>query len=169
MKNLIYVILFLLFILLLACTPQRDGQESSASTDSVAAASLPAPVMMSTNPGVTMTIENIDSLKIPVDSIVVKFTNNTNEWISYGTYFEVEREENGRWEKIHRNPGDTSELLVVYLSIGYLVEPDSSSVYTNPTKFINRAFTPGKYRLTKTYFVGESHQNDTARVIFHIQ
>ncbi len=172
MKNIIFVILMLIFILLLACTGQASHSSVSENCDSISrdttvvASPLPAPVIFSTNPDVEMTIENLDSLRIPVDSIVVKFTNNSDRELLYGTYFTVERENDGEWKAVWRNPGDTSEINVCFPAIGYILFPHTSSTYSNWTGFINRAFVPGKYRLTKTVSDSKSHCHDTLSVTF---
>lgn len=131
---------------------------------------IPNPITSySTRDGVSLTIIEPDSLKIPVDSIIVEFTNDSDKEILFGEYYLIERDNAGTWVKIPVNPEYIGSDIIVN-AVGYILPPHSSRRHTDRTRVYSKAFSPGKYRLAKDFFVepwGENG-NDTAYVEFYI-
>lgn len=117
----------------------------------------------------SLTVIEPDSLKIPVDSIIVEFTNNTDKEILFGEDYLIERDSAGTWIKIPVNPEYIGSDIIVN-AIGYILPPHSSRRHTDRTRVYSKAFTSGKYRLSKSFIVEPWSENgsDTARVEFYI-
>lgn len=131
---------------------------------------IPNPITSySTRDGVSLTIIEPDSLKIPVDSIIVEFTNDSDKEILFGEYYLIERDNAGTWVKIPVNPEYIGSDIIVN-AVGYILPPHSSRRHTDRTRVYSKAFTPGKYRLSKSFIVEPWSENgsDTARVEFYI-
>lgn len=130
----------------------------------------------STNEKLKMVVVNPESLKIPVDSIVVKMINNADVEATFGEYFKIEKNSNGKWVRLPYNDRirkliEQDGIEMVFNDIGYPVRPYSSRIYSNPTKAYNETLTPGRYRISKTFTYPPypKLKADTAYVEFEIR
>lgn len=136
-----------------------------------------APVQKSysTNDKLTMVVVNPDAMKMPVDSVVVKMTNNADEEATYGEWFRIEKFENGKWRKVAYNDRVQKQIdqgcVMVFNAIGYVLPSHQSRTYANPTKAYNENINPGRYRLSKTFSYPPypTLKSDTAYVEFEIR
>ena len=123
-----------------------------------------------------MVVVNPESLKMPVDSIVVKMINNADVEATFGEYFKIEKNSNGKWVRLPYNDRirkliEQDGIEMVFNDIGYPVRPYSSRIYSNPTKAYNETLTPGRYRISKTFTYPPypKLKADTAYVEFEIR
>lgn len=123
----------------------------------------------STRDGVSLTVIEPDSLRIPVDSIIIEFVNDTDKEILFGEDYLIERDNAGTWTKIRVNPEYIGSDIITH-AIGYRLAPHSSCRHTDKTRVYSKAFSPGKYRLSKSFIVEPWSENgsDTARVEFQV-
>ncbi len=137
---------------------------------------VPVQKSYSTNDKLKMVVVNHDELKIPVDSIVVEMINNADEEATFGEYYEIKKESNGKWMPLPYNDRiqkiiEQDGVAMVFNAIGYPVRPHSSRIYSNPTKAYNEKLTSGHYRLSKTFHYPPypTLKTDTAYVEFVIR
>lgn len=137
---------------------------------------VPIQKSYSTNDKLKMVVVNHDALKIPVDSIVVEMINNADEEATFGEYYEIKKESNGKWVPLPYNDRiqkiiEQDGVAMVFNAIGYPVRPHSSRIYSTPTKAYNEKLTSGHYRLSKTFHYPPypTLKADTAYVEFVIR
>lgn len=119
----------------------------------------------STSKDVSMRIVNQADLKAGVDSLVMEFENNSDHQKSFGDYYRIETQNNGRWKEVDYDVlNDGKEHLVtVFDAVAYLIEPHEKRQYVNYTSLYGKNLVPGNYRLVKC--IG----NDTVYVEFQIR
>ncbi len=123
----------------------------------------------STYDGVSMSVQNLNELTIPVDSIVLTVKNETGETVMFGEYYELQQKRDGQWQPMPYNRMYTEgECIQVFSMVGYLYAPHSENTNVNNTTVYSEMFEKGFYRMTKTFFVGDSHSNDSIYVEFEI-
>lgn len=129
----------------------------------------------SSNDKLIMVVVNPDSLKMPIDSIVVEMINNADEEAVFGEWFRIEKYENGKWSKVPYNR-KIQELIdqgcdMVFNDIGYIIPPHRSQTYANPTKAYNENIIPGRYRIAKSFHYPSYPilKSDTAYVEFEMR
>ncbi|WP_300877491.1 immunoglobulin-like domain-containing protein [uncultured Duncaniella sp.] len=130
----------------------------------------------STNDGLTMSIVNLDNIKMPVDSIVVEMKNNSDNEATFGEYYNLEKYDNGKWVDLPYNDKirkllEEDGVEMVFNDVGYPVRPHSVRRYSNRTKAYNETLVPGHYRLSKkfSYPPYPTLKSDTAYVEFEIR
>lgn len=129
----------------------------------------------STNDKLKMSVVNPDALKMPVDSIVVELTNTADEETTYGEWFRIEKNENGKWKKVAYNDRVQKQIdqgcEMVFHAVGYVIPPHQSRSYVNPTTAFNENIIPGRYRISKTFHYPPYPilKSDTAYVEFEIR
>ncbi len=123
----------------------------------------------STYDGVYLSVKNLNELTNPVDSIVLSVKNDTDEAVMFGEDYELENKRDGRWQPMHYNRKYAEgECIQVFSMVGYLYAPHSENTNVNNTMVYSENFEKGFYRMTKTFFVGDSHSSDTIYVEFEI-
>lgn len=123
----------------------------------------------STHPGVSLTVQEILKTNHPIDSIVLYVRNNTDDTVMFGTYYELEFKQDGKWLPMPYNRKfEEGECVQVFSMVGYSYSPHSENKNINDTRQYNEKFEKGIYRMKKTFFVGDSHCNDTVYVEFEI-
>lgn len=146
--------------------------------EKIAIPELPKQKSYSTNNELEMTIIGLDKLKVPVDSIVVKMSNHSDQEATFGEWYRIERLENGNWTSIPFNDDlmkilrENDNVAVMFFhDIGYGIGPHSTREYINHTSAYNEIITPGKYRLSKTFHYPPTPviKADTAYVEFEIR
>ncbi|MCM1491057.1 MAG: hypothetical protein NC095_09555, partial [Muribaculum sp.] len=53
--------------------------------------------------GLTMSVVNLEDLKMPVDYIIVEMKNNADDEASFGEYYKIEKYENDKWVDLQYN------------------------------------------------------------------
>ncbi len=126
--------------------------------------------------GMKMKIVCPDHIKIPVDSIVVEFTNSRNVEGMTGEWFRIEKLSNeGLWSEIplDRNRiNPDGSISVIFNAIGWIVFPDKPFQITVNPWFYDRDWKAGKYRIVKTFSYPpypRTVPSDTAYVEFQIR
>ncbi len=129
-----------------------------------------APQSHSTRKGISLTILNPDSLRMPVDSIAMRFTNSTDTEALFGEDYTIESDTDGAWQPLRFNPEYYADgtLVRIIPAIGYILEPKSQRDFTINTKEYNKTLTKGKYRISKTFTISDTHHQDTAYVEFRV-
>lgn len=126
-----------------------------------------------TSPGVTLEILNIDEMHIPLDSISLKITSQTDSIVLYGEWFGLQTQLDGKWNKVRideRYQGNDSVVYVVWNSIAYILFPHTSREKVEKPWFYGKNLVPGRYRLAKDVFIGDNHHiEDTVYVEFDIK
>ncbi len=123
----------------------------------------------STYDGVSMSVQNLNDLAIPVDSIVLTVKNETDETVMFGEYYELQQKRDGQWQPMPYNRiYAEGECIQVFSMVGYLYAPHSENTNVNNTMVYSDMFEKGFYRMSKTFFVGDSHSSDTIYVEFEI-
>ncbi len=123
----------------------------------------------STYDGVYMTVQNLNNLAIPVDSIVLTVKNETDETVTFGEVYELFQKRGGQWLRMHFNREyEEGEIEQVFPLVGYSYAPHSENSNVNNTMVYSEKFEKGFYRMTKTFFVADSHSSDTIYVEFEI-
>ncbi len=121
----------------------------------------------STYEGISMTVQNLNDLTIPVDSIVLNVQNETEENVTFGEVYELYQKRDGLWlpmpYNIKHKEGESQQ---VFPLVGYTYAPYSENTNVNNTMAYSEKFEKGFYRMTKTFFVGDSHSSDTIYVEF---
>ena len=139
--------------------PDIKSQKSYATTD-----------------GMTMRIVNPDPITVPIDSLVVGFTNSRNVDGMTGEWFRIDKlSDKGVWHELpydrkHEN-ADGESLCIVFNAIGWIVRPDTPFQMTVKPWFYVQDWTPGTYRLVKTfgYPPYPKQKSDTIYVEFQIR
>ncbi len=123
----------------------------------------------STYDGVSMSVKNLNELAIPVDSIVLTVKNETDETVMFGEVYELFYKRDGQWLHLPYNRKyEEGECEDVFPLVGYSYAPHSENINANNTRVYSEKFEKGFYRMTKTFFVGESYNIDTIYVEFEI-
>lgn len=128
---------------------------------------------VSTLEGVTMSVENLNNLKIPVDSLVVEIRNNTDKELLFGEKYTLEKQSDGKWIPMPYNRKyEDGECVQVFTAIGYIYAPQSTHKNVIHTQPFSRKFDKGIYRLTKDFSietVAGWTERDSISVVFEIQ
>lgn len=123
----------------------------------------------STYEGVSMFVQNLNDLAIPIDSIVLIVKNETDETVMFGEDYELQQKRDAKWQRMPYNRKyKEGECIQVFTAVGYLCAPHSERTSINNTTVYSEKFEKGFYRMTKTFFVGDSHSSDTIYVDFEI-
>lgn len=126
--------------------------------------------------GMTMKIVNSDLIAIPVDSIVVEFTNSCNEDLTTGEWYRIdEKLPDGNWRQARYSKryqdlkAKGSE--VCFNDIGYSVRPNCSFKMTVKPWIYDLNDKSASYRLVKTFSYPPYpiQKSDTAYVEFQIR
>lgn len=125
--------------------------------------------------GMTMRIVNPDPVKIPVDSLVVKFTNSRDAEMTTGEWYRIDIDSDGGWRQAPYSEKymeyKTKGIEVCFNAIGYPVKPDSSLQLTVKPWIYDLSDTSSTYRLVKTFSYPPYpiQKSDTAYVEFQIR
>lgn len=134
---------------------------------------IPVQKSYSTTPGVSLEILNIDDMKVPMDSICLKITNNTDSLVTYGEWFGVQYNSDGEWHDVRfdeRYRDKNGEINVIWNAVAYVLYSNTSHDKTERPWFYGKNLVPGHYRLAKDIFIGEyNHREDTVFVEFDIR
>lgn len=123
----------------------------------------------STYEGVSMSVQNLNELVIPVDSIVLSIKNETDETVTFGEVYELFQKRDGQWQRMPYNKKyEEGDIEQVFPLVGYSYAPHTENSNVNNTMVYSEKFEKGFYRITKTFFVGDSHSSDTIYVEFEI-
>lgn len=148
-----------------------DGEEIASATDSA----IPSQKSYATADGMTMKIVAPDPIKVPVDSLVVEFTNSREVDGMTGEWFCIEKQSaEGSWQELpyDRTKENSDETLnIVFNAVGWIVFPDKPFRMTVNPWFYDRNWRPGTYRLVKTFSYPPYpiQKSDTAYVEFQIR
>lgn len=126
---------------------------------------------VSTLDGVIMSVENLNQLKIPVDSIVVSIINNTDNQLMFGESYTLEKRSGDKWNPMPYNRKyEDGECIQVFSAVGYLYAPHSTNLNVNYTQPYSLKFEKGIYRLTKDFSVetAAGWSNDSISVVFEM-
>lgn len=129
----------------------------------------------STAEGMTMRIVEPAMIASPPDSLIVEFTNSRDTTGMTGEWFRIERQSaNGQWEELPYDrtyENKDGEIAVIFNLIGYIVFPDKPLRLTVKPWFYTKDWTPGAYRLAKTFHFPPYPivKSDTAYVEFQIK
>ncbi|MGV6946766.1 immunoglobulin-like domain-containing protein [Sphingobacterium kyonggiense] len=132
-------ILIISAILILGCGQSKGGNETSRTNRAT------VQELESTNRTVELTAQPA-TLKISElpDSITVKVTNNTNDTITTGLLYRIERFEADGWKDV--SPKD-----IVIPDLGWRIVPNGSETFTKKLYKDRINYTAGKYRILKDY------------------
>lgn len=122
--------------------------------------------------GVIMSVENLNKIKIPVDSIVVSISNNTDHELLFGEMYNLEKRSGDNWIPMPYNRKyEEGEAIQVFSAVGYLYAPHSTNSNVNYTQPYSLKFEKGVYRLTKGFGVDTATgwSNDSISVVFEIR
>lgn len=123
--------------------------------------------------GVTMSVENFNQLKMPIDSIVVSINNNTDHELLFGEMYNLEKRSGDNWIPMPYNRKyDEGEAIQVFSAVGYLYAPHSTNSNINYTQPYSLKFDSGIYRLTKNFRVKTAaglDRKDSISVVFEIR
>ncbi len=88
----------------------------------------------STYDGVSMSVQNLNDLAIPVDPIVLSIKNDTDETVTFGEYYELQQKRNGQWQPMPYNRiYAEGECIQVFSMVVYLYAPHSENTNVNNT------------------------------------
>ncbi|MDE5954385.1 MAG: YdcF family protein [Duncaniella sp.] len=126
--------------------------------------------------GMTMKIVNPDPITVPVDSMILEFTNNRNDDLTTGEWYRIDvKLANGNWEQAPYS-GKYRALLakgteVCFNGIGYVVRPDGTFKMTVKPWIYDLSDKSSTYRLAKTFSYPPYpiQKSDTAYVEFKIR
>ncbi|MBV2227201.1 MAG: hypothetical protein KUL85_10115 [Sphingobacterium mizutaii] len=132
-------ILIISAILILGCGQTKSNNEVTLPNDSgiQVVDSISRMVKLSSPP------ETLKASALP-DSITVKITNNTNDTITTGLHYSIERFEADRWK-------DVSPKGIVIPDLGWRIVPNGSETFTKKLYKDRIHYTAGKYRILKDY------------------
>ena len=123
--------------------------------------------------GVTMSVENLNELKIPVDSIIVSISNNTDNELLFGEMYNLEKHSGDNWIPMPYNRKyEEGEAIQVFSAVGYRYAPHSTNANVNYTQPYSLKFDSGIYRLTKNFRVETAaglDRKDSISVVFEIR
>lgn len=123
--------------------------------------------------GVTMSVENLNQLTMPVDSIVVSINNNTDRELMFGEMYTLEKRSEDNWIPMPYNRKyEDGECIQVFSAVGYLYAPHSTNSNVNYTQPYSLKFEKGIYRLTKNFRVETAagwNREDSISVVFEIR
>lgn len=126
--------------------------------------------------GMTMKIVSPDPITVPVDSMILEFTNNRNDDLTTGEWYRIDvKLANGNWEQAPYS-GKYRALLakgtdVCFNGIGYVVRPDGTFKMTVKPWIYDLSDKSASYRLAKTFSYPPYpiQKSDTAYVEFKIR
>lgn len=126
--------------------------------------------------GMTMKIVNPDPITVPVDSMILEFTNNRNDDLTTGEWYRIDvKLASGNWEQAPYS-GKYRALLakgteVCFNGIGYVVRPDGTFKMTVKPWIYDLSDKSSTYRLAKTFSYPPYpiQKSDTAYVEFKIR
>lgn len=131
----------------------------------------------STADGMTMRIVEPDIIQSRIDSFIVEFSNTRKDEGLTGEWFRIEKKtDDGHWKKLpfdrkyENSDGET--LSIVFTAIGWIVRSDTPFRMTVKPWFYECNWTPGTYRLVKTFSYPpypRTTPSDTAYVEFQIR
>ena len=138
---------------------------------------IPKQKSYSTDDGLSMSIVNINEMTQPVDSIVVKMTNNAEKEALFGEFYGIDRWQEGYWKEVPYShdtvPDENGEVIqIIFPMVGYPVSPHAERTHTVSTKRQNKLLVAGRYRLYKTFSYPpypNQREEDTAYVEFEIR
>ena len=126
--------------------------------------------------GMTMKIVNPDLIAIPVDSIVVEFTNSCNEDLTTGEWYRIdEKLPDGNWRQARYSKRyqdlKAKGTEVCFNDIGYSLRPNGSFKMTVKPWIYDLSDKSASYRLVKTFSYPPYpiQKSDTAYVEFQIR
>lgn len=130
----------------------------------------------STADGMTMRIVEPDFVRAGIDSLIVEFRNIRKIEGMTGEWFMIEgKVADGRWQTLpydREYENADGEILVVFNDVGWIVRPDTPFQMTVKPWFYKCDWTPGTYRVAKTFSYPpypHTEPNDTAFVEFQIK
>lgn len=130
----------------------------------------------STADGMSMRIVEPDIVRAGIDSLIVEFRNIRKTEGMTGEWFRIDRKAaDGQWQELlydRKYENTDGEVDVVFNAVGWIVSPDTSFRMTVEPWFYNCDWTPGTYRLAKTFSYPpypRTEPSDTAFVEFQIK
>ncbi len=123
----------------------------------------------STYDGVSMSVQNLKDLAIPVESIVLSVKNDTDETVTFGEVYELFQMRDGQWLPMPYNRDyEEGEIEQVFPLVGYTYAPHSENTNVNNTTKHSEKFEKGFYRMTNAFVVGQSLRRYSIYVEFSI-
>lgn len=129
----------------------------------------------SSTEGMIMRIAEPLAITPPLDSLIVEFTNSRDSAGLTGEWFRIEKlSGNGQWTELpfdRKYENKDGEIAIIFNAIGYPVSPDKPLRLTVKPWFYIKNWTPGTYRLVKTFSFPPYPivKSDTAYVEFQIR
>lgn len=131
----------------------------------------------STAEGMTMRIVEPEIVKAGVDSLIVEFRNTRKDEGMTGEWFRIEKKApDGHWQELPHDRKYENEdgevLCVMFNAVGWIVRPATPFHMTVKPWFYKCDWTPGIYRLAKTFSYPpypRTEPSDTAFVEFQIR
>lgn len=118
--------------------------------------------------GVTMSVENLNELKSPVDSIVVSISNNTDNELMFGEMYNLEKRSGDNWIPMPYNRKyEEGEAIQFFSAVGYRYAPHSTNSNINYTQPYSLKFDKGIYDFSVRMAAGWS--DDSISVVFEIR
>ena len=142
------IILIISAIVLLSCNQTKTNQsENPADVISEQKSDTTDPTLK-----LSLVSAELKLSELP-DAIKVTMTNNTNDTITTGEHFRIEKFENNEW--IDFTPKD-----IAFNDIGYELKPYGVKTF-HENLFKNKIdYKPGKYRIVKYYFTSDYQQTN---------
>lgn len=125
--------------------------------------------------GMTLKIVSPDRIKIPIDTLVLEFTNSREVEGMTGEWFRIDKlSDSGQWKEIpyDRTKKDSDGVInIVFNSVGWIVFPDKPFRLTVNPWFYDRNWDAGTYRVAKTFHYPPYpvQKSDTVYVEFQVK
>ena len=97
--------------------------------------------------GVTLSIEN-NILPVGTKTVVAKWTNNTDDTISFGYGFSMEKKEKGEWVEL-----EYSQDYIVEDVLGMLLPKGEREVPYDISAYYGKDLPKGEYRIRTSWYV----------------
>ncbi|MDE5882103.1 MAG: carboxypeptidase-like regulatory domain-containing protein [Muribaculaceae bacterium] len=128
----------------------------------------------STNDDLIMRISNPNHLIVPLDSLVLELTNNSNKEATYGDWFEIQKKGNDNvWREVaydEKYRDKDGNINIVFNLVAYIISPHATSKKVEKPWVYGKNIDKGIYRIAKTFWIGEyTNRQDTAYVEFELQ
>lgn len=128
----------------------------------------------STNNELIMRISNPNHLTVPLDSLVLELTNNSNKEAVYGDWFEIQKKGNDNvWREVaydEKYRDKDGSIHIVFNAIAYIISPHATSQKVEKPWLYGKNLDKGIHRIAKTFWIGEyANREDTAYVEFELR
>lgn len=164
-KKVFYLLIMVLSFGLAACgnsqseenTENKDEEANNSSFEESPYQELP-----STYEGLIMET-NQQNISQSAEDFKVTITNNGNLTYIFDSYYTVERKEDNQWQIVPFKEGS------LFQDDRPTLLPSQSKEYVIPVDYLEPNFTPGDYRLIKTFHVAETEKEFVLGVSFTVK